>query len=222
MKVLYLLLILVVVGTGCEKYNLKQPAYLGLNWRFASTSNSQGNYTITKGYFYSKEFSISGTREKGSPVEITKNLPDPLQKIQFSTQDDLGISLDIPMGDYTEFTLKALLDKTNNPCLRLEGTYTKGNLTYPMIIEWTNLDDLSFKVQNPFFLQKKKNYKIFIGFDVNKLLNISSSFLQSPPISMENGVETVVIRSNSGGSGPGQFYTAITEQLPNALVLTVE
>ncbi len=70
MRVLYLLLILVVLGTGCEKYNLKQPAYLGLNWRFPSTCNSQGNYTINKGYFYSSEFVISGTREKGSPVEI--------------------------------------------------------------------------------------------------------------------------------------------------------
>lgn len=222
MKVLYLLLILVVVGTGCEKYNLKQPAYLGVNWRFASTSNNQGNYKITKGYFYSKEFSISGIREKGSPIEISKSLPEQFQKIQFDTQNDLGISLDVPMGDYTEFTLKALLDKTHNPCIRLEGTYTKGAITYPMIIEWTNLDDLSFKIQNPFFLKKKKDYKVFIGFDVNQLLNISSSFLQSPPISMENGVETVVIRANTGGSGPGQFYTAITNQLPNALVLTVE
>jgi hypothetical protein len=220
MRVLYLLLILVVLGSGCEKYNLKQPAYLGVNWRFATTCNSQGNYTITNGYFYSKEFSISGTREKGSPVEIAKSLPEQLQKIQFSTQNDLGISLDVPMGDYTEFTLKALMDKTTNPCLRLEGTYTKGNLTYPMIIEWTNLDDLSFQVKNPFFLHKKKDYKIYIGFDVNKLFNISSSLLLSPPISNENGVEKVILRTTSGMGG--QMYTAITEQLPNSLVLTVE
>jgi hypothetical protein len=211
---------LVAFGSGCEKYNLKQPAYLGVNWRFASTCNNQGNYTITKGYFYSKEFVISGTREKGSPVEITKSLPDQIQKIQFSTESDLGISLDVPMGDYTEFNLKALMDQTNVPCLRLEGTYTKGAEVYPFVIEWTNLDDLSFKVQNPFFLKKKKNYKVFIGFVVNKLLNISSSLLQSPPISMENGVEAVFIRNING---PGKmFYDAVTAELPNALVLTVE
>ena len=220
MRALYLLLILVVVGTGCEKYNLKQPAYLGVNWRFASTCNTQGNYTISNGFFYSKEFIVSGVREKGSPVEITKSLPEQLQKIQFSTQSDLGISLDVPMGDYTEFNLKAMMDKSNVPCLKLEGTYIKGNLTYPMRIEWTNLDDLNFKVQNPFFLKKKKDYKIYIGFDVNKLFNISSSYLLSPPIFNENGVETVVIKNNAG---QGQaFYDAVTAQLQNALVITVE
>ncbi len=221
MRVLYLLLILVVLGTGCEKYNLKQPAYLGLNWRFPSTCNSQGNYTINKGYFYSSEFVISGTREKGSPVEITKSLPDQFQKVEFAAQNDLNISLDVPMGDYTEFTLKALLDKSNVPCLRLEGTYTKGTEVYPMIIEWTSLEDLNFKVQNPFFLQKKKNYKVYIGFDVAKLLNVSSVFLQSPPITNENGVEMVVLRPTTGGMG-GQLFNNITQQLPNALVLTVE
>lgn len=220
MRSLYLLLILVVVGAGCEKYNLKQPAYMDVNWRFASTSNSQGNYTITKGYFYSKEFMISGTRKKGAPVEMTKSLPEQLQKIQFSTQNDLGISLDVPMGDYTEFNLKALMDKSNIPCLKLEGTYTKGTYSYPMRIEWNNLDDLNFKVQNPFFLKKKKNYKIYIGFDVNKLLNVSSVLLNNPPISVENGTEVVVLSGpNSNG---GQLYSAITAQLQNALVITVE
>lgn len=220
MRALYLLLILVVLGSGCEKYNLKQPAYMAVNWRFANTSNAQGNYSITNGYFYSKSFVISGTREKGSPVEITKDLPDQLNKIQFSTQNDLGISLDVPMGDYTEFTLKTLLDKSNIPCLKLEGTYTKGNLVYPMRIEWSNLDELNFKVQNPFFLKKKKNYKIFIGFDVSKLLNIANTFLQSPPIVIEDGVEKVVL---TGPNAPGgQMFTAITEQLPNSLVITVE
>lgn len=220
MRALYLLLILVVIGSGCEKYNLKQPAYLGVNWRFASTSNSQGNYTITSGYFYSKEFAISGIREKGAPVEITKSLPDQFNKVQFTTQNDLGISLDVPMGDYTEFNLKAILDKSNNPCLRLEGTYTKGTETYPMIIEWSNLDDLDFKVQNPFFLKKKKDYKIYIGFDVQKLFNVSSSLLQSATISNENGVEKLVLRSPNGNGG--QLYSAITAQLPNSLVITVE
>ena len=170
MRVLYLLLILVVVGAGCEKYNLKQPAYLALNWKFASTNSTQGSFSITKGYFYSKELTVSGIREKGSPVEIVKSIPT--QKVEFSLQNDLAISLDVPMGNYTEFSLKTVMDKSNVPCLRLEGTYTKGAEIYPMIIEWSNVDELSFKVQNPFFLQKKKDYKVFIGFDINKLFDI--------------------------------------------------
>lgn len=217
MRVLYLLLILVAVGTGCEKYNLKQPAYLNLNWRFHSVSNSQGNYVINKGFFYSKEFTVSGTRVKGSAVEITKSLP--VQKVQFSTQDNLAISLDVPMGDYTEFSLKTIIDKSNNPSVRLEGVYTKGTETFPMVIEWTNLDDLNFKILNPFFLQKKKNYQVYIGFDINKLFStIPSSLSNDPAKPNQNGIPTVVINKDYNV----QMFNKITEQIPNALVLKVE
>ena len=217
MRVLYLLLILVAVGTGCEKYNLKQPAYLNLCWRFHSVSNSQGNYVINKGFFYSKEFTVSGTRVKGSAVEITKSLP--VQKVQFSTQDNLAISLDVPMGDYTEFSLKTIIDKSNNPSVRLEGVYTKGTETFPMVIEWTNLDDLNFKILNPFFLQKKKNYQVYIGFDINKLFStIPSSLSNDPAKPNQNGIPTVVINKDYNV----QMFNKITEQIPNALVLKVE
>lgn len=217
MRALYLLLVLVVLGSGCERYNLKQPAYLNLNWKFASTNNSMGNVVISKGFFYSKEFSVSGIREKGSPVEITKSLP--VQKVQFSTQDDLYISLDVPMGNYTEFNLKALIDNSNNPSVRLEGTYYKGNLAHPMVIEWTDLDDLNFKVQNPFFLSKKKNYKVYIGFDVAKLFStVPSSIWNNVQMINQPGGTTLVINEDYNNI----IFHAITEQLPNALVLTVE
>ena len=208
---------MVAVGTGCQKYNLKQPAYLNLNWRFHSESNSQGNYVINKGFFYSKEFTVSGTRVKGSAVEITKSLP--VQKVQFSTQDNLAISLDVPMGDYTEFSLKTIIDKSNNPSVRLEGVYTKGTETFPMVIEWTNLDDLNFKILNPFFLQKKKNYQVYIGFDINKLFStIPSSLSNDPAKPNQNGIPTVVINKDYNV----QMFNKITEQIPNALVLKVE
>lgn len=217
MRALYLLLILVVLGSGCEAYRLKQPAYLNLNWRFASTSNSMGNVTVSKGFFYSKEFTVSGVREKGAPVEITKSLP--VQKVQFSTQDDLGISLDVPVGDYTEFTLKTLIDKSNNPSVRLEGTYYKGNLPNPMVIEWTDLDELNFKILNPFSLKKKKDYKVFIGFDVAKLFaTVPSTLLAAPNMPNQNGVPTLVIDKDHNV----QIFNRITEQIPSALVLTVE
>ena len=217
MRALYLLLVLVVLGSGCERYNLKQPAYLNLNWKFASTNNSMGNVVVSKGFFYSKEFSVSGIREKGSPVEITKSLP--VQKVQFSTQDDLYISLDVPMGNYTEFNLKALIDNSNNPSVRLEGTYYKGTLAHPMVIEWTDLDDLNFKVQNPFFLSKKKNYKVYIGFDVAKLFStVPSVVWNNVDITNQPGGAQLFINKDKNPI----IFNAITSQLPNALVLTVE
>jgi hypothetical protein len=217
MRALYLLLILVVLGSGCEAYRLKQPAYLNLNWKFATTSNSMGNVTISKGFFYSKEFTVSGVREKGAPVEITKSLP--VQKVQFSTQDDLFISLDVPVGDYKEFTLKTLVDNSNTPSVRLEGTFYKGAEAIPMVIEWTDLDELNFKILNPFSLKKKKNYKVYIGFDVAKLVSTVSSMKWNQVLFYnQNGVSTLVIDKENNV----QVFNSITEQLPNALVLTVE
>jgi hypothetical protein len=149
--------------------------------------------------------------------EISKDIP--IQKVQFSTQDDLAISLDVPMGDYTEFTLKTIIDKSNNPSIRLEGTYYKGNLANPMVIEWTNLDDLSFKILNPFFLQKKKDYKVYIGFDINKLFaTVPSSIWNNVQMPNQNGVPTLVINKDYNV----MMFNSITSQIPNALVLTVE
>jgi hypothetical protein len=176
-----------------------------------------GNITIERGFFYSKEFTVSGIREEGSAVEITKSLP--VQKVQFSTQDNLSISLDVPMGDYTEFSLKTIIDKSNNPSVRLEGTFYKGSEPVAMVVEWTDLDDLNFKILNPFSLKKKKNYQVYIGFDVAQLFStVSSSLLNSAPIANQNGVPTLVI--NSGNNV--QLFHKITEQIPNALVLKVE
>ncbi|MNK05563.1 hypothetical protein D3C87_234460 [compost metagenome] len=223
MRILYLLLVLVVIGSGCEKYNLKQPAYLSFNWRFHSTTSSQGQVTITKGYFYSNESMVYGVRKKGDPVQIKQSAPT--QKVQFSTENKLGITFDIPMGDYTEFGMKAGIDNTHNPCLRLEGFIYKGEEQVPLIIEWKNLDELNFKVQNAFSLEKKKDYKVYIGFDVAKLFStVSSTLLEHPPISNENGVSTVIIRDPNGNPNAqgAQIFNKITEQMPNALILKIE
>lgn len=221
MRGLYLLLIVILLGSGgCERWKLKQPAYLNLSWKFHSTSSSQGNFVVNKGYFYSTQFTVSGKRAKGSDVKITQNLSG--EKIQFSGQTDLGLSLDIPMGDYIEFDISALIDNSNHPCMRLEGTFYKGgSVAVPMIIEWSNYEELSFKIQNPFSLERKKNYKVFIGFDAKKLFeNVPSSLWSQPFFTMENGVPTLLINSPNGPNG--QLFSKITEQLPKALILTVE
>lgn len=219
MRILYLLLVLVVMGSGCEKYNLKQPAYLNFNWKFHSTTSSQGQVTITKGYFYANEFMVYGVRKKGDPVQIKQSMLT--QKVQFTTETELGITFDIPMGDYTEFGLKTALDGSYNPCLRLEGVFYKGSdpTPIPVVIEWINQEELNFKILNAFSLEKKKNYKVNIGFDVKKLFStVSSSSFDSPTFSNQNGVATLVINKDYNV----QIFNKVTEQMPNALVLTVE
>jgi hypothetical protein len=208
----------ILIGSGgCEKWRLKQPATLNLSWKFYSTTSNQGNAVISKGYFYSKQFIVSGTRVKGDPVQITQDIL--LDKIQFSTQNDLGIGLDIPMGDYTKFEIKTLIDKTNHPCIRLEGYCFKGAEQIPMIIEWSDYEDLSFKVQNPFYLERKKSYKVYIGFDVNQLLSsIPSSVWNNPSYVNQDGVPTLIISKDYNI----QMFNKITDQIPNALILTVE
>ncbi|WP_343748506.1 hypothetical protein [Fluviicola sp.] len=218
MRGLYLFLIVILIGSGgCEKWRLKQPASLNLSWKFYSTNSSQGNAVINKGYFYSKQFTVSGTRVKGDPVQITQDLFG--DKIEFSVENDLGIALDVPMGDYTQFEIKTLIDKSNHPCIHLEGFVYKGAEAIPIVIEWSDYEDLSFKVQNPFYLERKKSYKVNIGFDINQLLSsIPSSIWNSPSYVNENGVPTLLINKDNNI----QMFNKITEQLPNSLILTVE
>jgi hypothetical protein len=219
MKRFIILIFTALIGlSGCEKYNLKQPAYLDFKWKFNSITSSQGEIKITEGYFYSKEFSITGTRVKGSAVNITQSLP--VQKVEFTTENELGISLDIPMGDYTEFTFASKIETSTIPSIVLKGVYHKGSEEIPVLIEWSEIDLLSFKILNPISFEKKKNYNVYIGFDVAKLFaNVSSSLLYNGSISNEDGVPTLVIRS---GGNNANLYVQITNQIPNAMVLTVE
>lgn len=217
MKSIYLLLILLVFTSGCKKWNLKQPSHLTVHWRFNSTSSTQGNVVLNKGYFYSGNFVLSGERKEGDPILITQTLPP--QKVQFADYAPLGVSLDIPMGDYTDFSVAVKIENKTNPSVRLEGIVQKGSELLPVVIEWTDYEELVFKMTNPFFLKKKKNYNLYLGFDVKKLVdNISSNLWANALPSNENGVATIVINKATNSN----LFSKINQNVADAVLLTIE
>lgn len=217
MKYIHFVFLLAFVFCGCKKWNLKQPSSLSINWRFNTTSTSQNKVVINSGYFYSGNFIISGERKEGDPILIEQTLP--IQKILFKDYQSLGFSLDVPMGDYIQFDMQVKIDNSKSPALRLVGTVQRGEETLPLILEWFDCDHLTFSMLNSFFLKKKKNYDLYIGFDVRNLLdNISTNFWNNTQVTSENGVPTVVVNNVSHPN----LFSKINQNLSKALILSIE
>jgi hypothetical protein len=213
----YLVLILTVGLSACKKYRLNQPAYLNFSWNFFNNTQVNNKVVIESGQFYIDQLSIDGKRSEGQDVDIDQNLP--YAPTSFYSSGSLGLSLDIPVGDYYEFLVSLNVNNTVTPCLVLRGTYNNGTDEIPVVIRWSTPKTLKFNAQNGFTLKKKKDYKVTIGADIAKLLStISSNQWEMAAISVEEDVPTIVVKDNYNAS----IYQEIDEQLANSLVLTVE
>lgn len=214
-RLLFLLVSLVFISS-CEKWNLKQPTHLNLNWRFHSTSNSQNSVTLDKGYVYCNGFELSGTRLKGDAVLINQSTPS--SKIQFSAAP-LNVTMDTPMGEYSIITLAALVDNSFSPCMRLEGQYVNGSTINPVVIEWKSSERLNFKTKSTYSFQKKQDYNVYIGIDVEALLSsISANFWSSASITIDNGKPTIFINEYTNTN----LFNKINQSLDSALILQAD
>lgn len=216
MRLLFLAVLLVGFSTSsCEKYKLKQPAYLHFKWNFFEQSAGEDKAVIEGGYFYLKDIRIHGVREEGPDVAIEQTLP--LMKTSFSAGGDLYLTMDIPVGDYKQFELNMNVVDELQPCLVLFGTYTNNGISNPFRIEWSTEKDLTFHPATPFSLEKKKNYDLTVGLNVQKLLNEQDWSLGT--MTNENGVHTYVIRS---GGQNDKLFMDIDGDLQESLVLTIQ
>ncbi len=214
-----LLFVVLILGLGfssCKKYKLKQPAYLNFKWDFYQQDPGAFHAVVTSGYFYLDEFKVSGTRVEGPNVEILQSLP--INKTTFTSGGSLGLSMDIPVGEYNEFEVELNVNDETQPCLMLFGNYNSGANLIPIRIEWESAMDLAFHPQVAFELKKKKDYIVTIGVDVQKLFSsISVNDWSEATITTENDVPTIVIRENSNN----KLFTDINLKLKEALVLKV-
>lgn len=202
--------------SSCEKYKLNQPAYLSFQWDFFNNSSSNEKATISSGSFYIDEFEVSGKRVKGSEIDIEQKFP--VQNTSFTSKGSLGLSMDIPVGDYTEFSVELNVKDAGIPCMRLVGAYNDGSMVTPVLIEWNVPKSLIFKPANGFTLKKKEDYKITLGIDVNRLFsNVSTSQWEQASVTPEGGIPTIVVRDNYNIS----IFNDIENQLNSALILTV-
>ncbi|MCC6700269.1 MAG: hypothetical protein IT221_02025 [Fluviicola sp.] len=213
----FLVLVLSLGLSACKKYKLNQPAYLNFSWNFFNNTQANNKVVIESGQFYIDQLSIDGKRVEGQDVEIDQNLP--YTQTSFYASGSLGLSLDIPVGEYTDFQVSLNVNNTVTPCLLLKGSYNNGTDVIPVVIQWSSSKLLDFKSMNGFTLKKKKDYKITLGTDISKLFStISSNQWELADISNESGTPTIVVK-DSYNSG---IYQEIDELLASSLVLTVE
>lgn len=213
----FLVLILSLGLSACKKYRLNQPAYLNFSWNFFNNTQVNNKVIIESGQFYIDHLSIDGKRVEGQDVEIDQNLP--YLQTSFYPSGSLGLSLDIPVGEYTDFHVSLNVNNTITPCLLLKGKYNNGTDEIPVVIQWNSSKLLDFKSLNGFTLKKKKDYKITLGTDISKLFStISSNQWELADISNESGTPTIVVK-DSYNSG---IYQEIDELLASSLILTVE
>src|SRR3989338_2761598 len=193
MRLLFSLLLLVALGlSSCKKYKLKQPAYLNFKWEFFEQQSGTFHPVVTGGYFYLNQFRVTGTRVEGPPVDIVQALP--AGKTSFSAGGSLGLSMDIPIGEY------------NN-----------GASIIPFRIEWGTDEILTFLPSAAFELKKKKNYDVTIGVDVEKLFqSITINDWADANITPEP-TSTIVISENFNH----KLFTEIKKQIAGALILKV-
>ena len=217
MRLLFVaLLLLVFTNSSCEKYRLKQPAYLGFGWDFFDQQAGEHKAVITGGYFYLSEFKVSGVREAGPPVDISQSLP--IAKTSFTAGGDLGLTMDIPVGDYSEFVVDLTVVDETNPCLVINGVYDNGPDNVPFRIEWNADKVLSFSSDIPFALKKKKDYQVTIGLNVQQLFStITHDEWTKASSTLEPGGSMIIIRENSNE----KLFQEINQNIGGALQIVV-
>jgi hypothetical protein len=220
MRLLILVVLLVGLGaSSCEKYKLKQPAYLNFRWDFFGQQSGVQQPVITGGYFYLKSFKVFGSRAAGPDVEIEQELP--LMKTIFSAGGNLGLTMDVPVGEYNEFNVSLKVVEEEVPCMVLTGYYDfgGGNLV-PFKIEWGAGKDLNFHPETSFTLDKKENYKAIIGVNIEKLFSITLPVdWAEAQQTMENDVLTIVINKNHNNT---KIFDDVDAKLEESLLLKVE
>lgn len=217
MRLLFVaLLLLVLTNTSCEKYRLKQPAYLGFGWDFFDQQPGEHKAVVTGGYFYLSEFKVAGVRVSGPPVEISQSLP--VGKTSFTAGGDLGLTMDIPVGDYTEFTVDLTVIDATTPCLVINGIYDNGADEVPFRVEWNADRVLSFTSDNAFSLKKKKDYHVTVGVNVQQLFStITAEEWAKASSTLEPGGSMIIIRANSND----KLFQEINQNLGGALQIEV-
>jgi|SRR6218665_175592 len=200
----------ILLLTACEKYRLKQPAFIAFSWGYVNNTETA---SINNVKFYMTDFTVTGTRAKGDDVFMTKPVPD----VQFSCTGNsaIGIGVDVPVGDYKTFILTMDIPK-KAPSLVINGTHNNGNENVAVRIAWYDEIIIDFSTVQEFELKKKKSYQMELGIDASKLFeNISANNWSNAQVSNENGVPTYVFDATHNQS----LFAKINNSLKNSVYL---
>lgn len=180
-------------------------------------NDSQSNSVeLTGGKLNSDVFSVDGKRVAGGDVTIEQNFPETV--ISFNTNQALGLNVDVPIGNYTDFKLKLGANSLDGYSFKLNGIY-HGTDDIAVRIEWNTEQVLEFVNNNSFELEKDKKYSCVLELDRQDLLqDISSLQWQGATVTMENSVPTIVISKDFNSN----IFSEINERVSSSLHLSIE
>lgn len=204
-------------ASSCEKYRLKQPSYLHFKWDFFDDNAGTETAHLTSGFVYLADFTVSGVRVDGPAVEISQSIPS--EQIQFSSSSNLGLDLDVPVGEYTSFIVNLNVSTSITPCFVLKGEVMKGGDLIPIRLEWTKDLELKFESTTTFNFSKKEDYSLVLGATTDQLLSqIPNQIWDTAIVTNEEGIPTIVISETSNKD----FFTAIENEISKSLTLRLE
>lgn len=201
---------------GCEKYKLKQPTSLALSWKMVNNDNQSNSVELTGGKLNSDKFSVEGKRVEGEDVKIDQSFIASV--ISFNTNQALGLNVDVPIGNYTEFKLKLGANSLEGYSFKLSGIY-HGSDDIAVRIEWNTEQVLEFVNYNSFELEKDKNYSCILELDRQELLqDVSSIQWENAIVTLENSIPTIVISKDFNSN----IFSEINERVSSSLHLSIE
>lgn len=213
---IFKLLIVGLVLFGCEKYQLKQPTSLSINWKMTENSPELNQVELTDGKVFSEVFSVEGQRVKGDDVIIEQTFPTSI--ISFNSEQNLGLLIDVPVGNYTTFKVKLSAIENTDFAFEVNGIYHTSTENLPVHIVWNQDKMLEFINKNSFELTKTKTYNCFLELNRQLLFqDVSVIQWEQASITMENDVPTIVISKDFNTN----IFNDINDKLNNSLQLSV-
>ncbi len=176
---------------SCNKYKYSKPCSVNLKAEFESADpDSELNTSVNLSV---ERLTFSGERTKAGPVEIEKELNGASYKLE--NEQALGLSMDIPIGSYSNYTFKLRLSPENSFHLNRKNYKN----FQPIIVTFKSDIDLEFNSSaiSP-ELEKNKAYDVSLLFDVDALFSgITDEDLEN---AITPGNNAIVIHENKNSN----------------------
>lgn len=198
---------------SCKRYNLKQPAFISFNSEITS-SDANSIVKIDRGAFYLDNIKVIGERIEGEAIEIDQ--VQSANKLTLAYTSSLGISMDIPRGDYTTFDVQLDLNENKLPAMELKGSFMKDGVTYPFTVFWRDNVKLSFLYNGIVSIKKKRTYETKLSID-QSLLMANIDWTDAVLTSKDGGTEMLVNAVTNEG-----VFEQITYNLKTALIFKIQ
>ncbi len=217
MKHLLLISLAFVLLMGCQKDDLKEPTSVTVSIDINREESSNGHLSFQDGYIRLASFSVEGTRQEGSEVELSKEFEQGNLTNFSPTLPINNLDIDIPQGNYTNLDIAFnVFDDNDQTTIHVEGLYTnQSNQTTPLIFDFASSEYFSINSEaedgNPIItLDANISSSVLITLDpVYWFDSISNNLFDNATLVEINGVMTILVDENTNAA----IYDIVIDRL---------